>query len=585
MKDFGEFDFLGADAYATGPESADLRAGSRSGGGFHATLSVRSGTEARHTTEPVFSVSAVCGAWKRVLQGTFPPAWVSGEIASITRSANGHLYFDLKDEVSRVRCAMFRFSAAGLNFSPQAGDQVEAYGGPDLYAKTGSLQLKVTRMRKAGLGRLYELFEALKRKLAAEGLFDAVQKRPVPAMPRTVGIVSSLAAAGLRDALKTLARRAPYARIIVYPTSVQGAGAGAEIVAALRAASARREADVLLLVRGGGSFEDLAAFNTEAVARAIRACRIPVISGIGHEVDTTIADLAADLRAATPTAAAECCAPDVLVLIGQVLGFEHRLRQSMHRLLEAKAQQLDLAQIALVSPRKNLRHKKEALFQLITRLRGALEKKLLSEQLLLSQRSLTLQKQGKGRIPEAVLALGRLAASLKAGEVLRLQSEDVGLSRLSARLDRCKPEFSRERARIDQAASRLREGMRNALRGFERNQQSLSVRLAPCSPQARILLERSRLVSDIKLLRMRAGEGLALRRQALEAFEARLLSLDFKAILARGYAMVLADSGRLVGSAGTVKTGETVRIVFSDGTVYARVTEAVRTGEKEQGAS
>lgn len=585
MKDFGEFDFLGADAYAAEPDSAPLRTESGSGGNFRVTLSVRSGAETRRSVEPVFSVSAVCGAWKQVLQGAFPPAWVSGEIASITRSANGHLYFDLKDETSRVRCAMFRFSAAGLSFSPQAGDQVEAYGGPDLYAKTGSLQLKVTRMRKAGLGRLYELFEALKRKLAAEGLFDAMKKRPVPVMPRTVGIVSSLAAAGLRDALKTLARRAPYARIIVYPASVQGAGAQAEIVAALRAASARRETDVLLLVRGGGSFEDLAAFNTEAVARAIRACRIPVISGIGHEVDTTIADLAADLRAATPTAAAECCAPDVAVLAGQVLGFEHRLQQSVRRLLEAKAQRLDLAQIALVSPEKNLRHRREALSQLATRLRGALEKRLLSERLSLSQRSLALQKQSEGRIPDAALALGRLAAFLKAGEAARLQAENVRLSRLSARLERCRPEFPRERTHLDLAASRLREGVRGALRQFERNQHSLSVRLASCSPRARILMERSRAASDFKLLRLRAGEGLALRRQALEALEARLLSLDFKAILARGYAMVLADSGRPVSSAGAVKTGEAVRIVFSDGTVYARVTDAVPASEKERGAS
>ena len=527
MKDMDEFDFFGADAYAGEIEAASLRA--RAGARTSCRIPEPQPRDRRWSPQPVLSVTAACTAWRRALQGAFPAAWVSGEIASITRAASGHLYFDLKDSSSRLRCVMFRSSQGGLGFEPRAGDQVEACGEPDLYARTGSLQLKVTRLRRAGLGRLYELFEALKRRLSAEGLFDAAAKRPLPGVPASVGIVSSLAAAGLRDALKTLARRAPYARIIVYPASVQGEGAASEIISALQRASSRGEVDVLLLVRGGGSFEDLAAFNAEGVARAIRACRIPVISGIGHEVDTTIADLAADLRAATPTAAAERCAPSAAELLARLSGLDRRLSAAMKRLFERQALRLEAVQ---ASPALAARRFKEE----------------------------------QGRIE-------RLRLALAPGGLGRLRLEQGRLERLGARLSRARPGTLRLRSETDGAASRLESGIEGRLHAEERRLQELALRLSPFTPQGRLALERQRLDSMRKAL-LACGEAMtAVRRQAMELLEARLLALDFMKILERGYAMALSESGGVIRSAASLKPGDAMQIVLHDGRVRARVLE------------
>ncbi|MDZ7652069.1 MAG: exodeoxyribonuclease VII large subunit [Burkholderiaceae bacterium] len=259
------------------------------------------------TQRETLTVSALNRAVAGLLARGMPLVNVSGEIGNLARAASGHWYFTLKDDAAQVRCVMFRGRNALLGFVPREGDAVQLRASVGLYEARGEYQLTVESMERAGQGRLFEEFMRLKARLAAEGLFDDERKRPLPALPRAIGIVTSLQAAALRDVVTTLQRRAPYARLIVYPVPVQGEGAGARIAAMLATAGARREVEVLLLVRGGGSIEDLWAFNEEVVARAIRASALPVVVGVGHESDITIADFAADLRAPTPTAARRNC--------------------------------------------------------------------------------------------------------------------------------------------------------------------------------------------------------------------------------------------------------------------------------------
>ena len=273
----------------------------------------------------------------------------------MTRAASGHWYFSLKDASAQVRCVMFRGRNALVDFVPREGDEVEVLASVALYEPRGEFQLTVESLRRFGAGRLWEEFLRLRQRLAAEGLFDAGVKRQLPQVPQRVGVVTSLQAAALRDVLTTLRRRAPYLAIVIYPVPVQGAEAGAQIAAMLATASRRAEVQVLLLVRGGGSIEDLWAFNDERVARAIRASALPVIVGVGHESDFTIADFAADLRAATPTAAAELVAPEQQGLLRE-LGLRLRaLARAGARALGERAQRLDYALRILASPRAPLR--------------------------------------------------------------------------------------------------------------------------------------------------------------------------------------------------------------------------------------
>jgi exodeoxyribonuclease VII large subunit len=299
---------------------------------------------------PALTVSALNRTVAGLLERSFPLVRVQGEIGNLTRAASGHWYFVLKDDIAQVRCVMFRGRNSLLDWAPREGDDVEATAIVSLYEARGEFQLNVEFMRRAGLGRLFEEFLRLKQRLAAEGLFDQPRK-PLPRLPRTVGVVTSLQAAALRDVLSALQRRAPYLNVVVYPVPVQGAGAGTQIAAMLARASGRAEADVLLLVRGGGSIEDLWAFNEEVVARAIRASTLPVIVGVGHESDVTIADFVADVRAPTPTAAAELVAPSIDALGETVSSDLRHLARQLRARLQAVAQRVDYAQRSLAAPR------------------------------------------------------------------------------------------------------------------------------------------------------------------------------------------------------------------------------------------
>jgi len=276
--------------------------------------------------------------------------WVAGEISNFTRAASGHCYFTLKDERSQVRCVLFRMRAQALEFAPSNGMQVEVRAVPTLYEARGEFQLTVEFVRRAGLGVLFERFARLKAKLEQEGLFAPQRKRPLPRFARQIGVVTSPAGAALRDVLTTLKRRMPGIPVVVYPTQVQGEGAAAQIAAALAIAARRNECDVLILCRGGGSIEDLWSFNEEVVARAIAGSPIPIVCGVGHETDFTIADFVADLRAPTPTGAAAAVSPDRAELLAQQHMLRGRLQRSMRRILERRMQGVDLLARRLVHP-------------------------------------------------------------------------------------------------------------------------------------------------------------------------------------------------------------------------------------------
>jgi exodeoxyribonuclease VII large subunit len=291
-----------------------------------------------------------------LLERSIPLVAVTGEIANFTRAASGHLYFSIKDHSAQVRCVMFRGKAAMLDFSPREGDKVQIRALASFYQARGEFQLTVEQLKKAGAGGLYEEFLRLKAKLLNEGLFEAERKRELPAHVRRLGVVTSLQAAALKDVLASLNRRAPHVEVVIYPCLVQGKEAPAEIVAALNKASQRakdqQETEVILLVRGGGAIEDLWAFNDEGVARAIANSWVPVICGVGHETDTTIADYVADLRAATPTAAAELAVEDRDALMADIDYWAQRLQAIAQRRLDMALQSLDSLTARLQSPSK-----------------------------------------------------------------------------------------------------------------------------------------------------------------------------------------------------------------------------------------
>jgi exodeoxyribonuclease VII large subunit len=356
--------------------------------------------------------------------------WVRGELTNLSRAPSGHCYFTLKDDAAQVDCVMFRSRVAALDWEPRNGAQVEARVLVSLYEPRGRFQLTVEAMREAGLGPLYERFARLKKKLGDEGLFDPAAKRPIPRHPRAVGVITSLAAAALRDVLTTIARRNPAIPVIVYPVPVQGDAAAGRIAAMLRRANARAECDVLLLVRGGGSLEDLWSFNEEAVARAIRASSLPVVVGVGHETDFTIADFAADQRAPTPTAAAELVSPSRVQLAALLADGARRLTREMRRRLNYAAQDLDACARRLVHPAQRLRAHREVVAQLCARMGFAFVHRLRGCEAKLAR----LQAGLSGLDPAAVLGRGYSITYNADGTVLRSAQAVQPGERLRTRL-------------------------------------------------------------------------------------------------------------------------------------------------------
>ena len=319
----------------------------------------------------VMSVSELNRNAKELLEQAFPLSWVAGEISNIKCYGSGHWYFSLKDEIAQVRCVMFREKNQYLDWQPRDGMRVEVRALVTLYHARGDFQLNIEAVRHAGLGSLFEAFEQLKARLGKEGLFDSERKKPLPEFPKQIGIITSPAAAALHDVLSTLQRRMPSVPIIVYPTPVQGAGASIKIAGAIQTAASRAECDVLILCRGGGSLEDLWAFNEEVVARAIAACSIPIVSGVGHETDFTIADFVADVRAPTPTGASQFVCPDRAELArrGEILC--GRMHRAMQRRIESRMQHADMLGCRLVHPGKRIEAQLVQLARLGDRLESA----------------------------------------------------------------------------------------------------------------------------------------------------------------------------------------------------------------------
>jgi exodeoxyribonuclease VII large subunit len=322
-------------------------------------------------TRDILTVSELNQAVARLLEDSFDVSWVRGEVSNFTPAASGHWYFTLKDNGASVRAVMFRSRAAAVGFIPKSGDSIELKGRVTLYEARGEYQIQAEQLRRAGLGSLFEAFLALKGKLDQEGLFDPAHKREITEHPRAVGVITSLSAAALRDVLTALARRAPHVPVVIYPAMVQGVGSALQLRQALALANERQEVDTLLLVRGGGSIEDLWSFNDEALARDISASVIPVVCGVGHETDFTIADFVADLRAPTPTAAAELVSIARAELLGRVDRAQALLANAMQRKLDKLSQRVDRVAMGVVSPAQRLSHQAERLSGMVFRLRAA----------------------------------------------------------------------------------------------------------------------------------------------------------------------------------------------------------------------
>jgi exodeoxyribonuclease VII large subunit len=387
----------------------------------------------------VLSVSELNRQVRRTIEEGFPLLWVAGEISNLTRAASGHVYFSIKDEAAQARCVMFRSRAQSIPWKLENGQQVEARVTVSLYETRGEFQLGIETLRRAGLGRLFEAFARLKSRLEGEGAFANERKRLLPRFPRRIGVVSLPQAAALHDVLVALRRRAPHVEAIVYPTLVQGDKAAAEIAEAIALAGRRNECDLLLIVRGGGSIEDLWAFNEEVVARAILASSLPTICGVGHETDTTIADYVADLRAATPTAAAELATQGWYAATRETLALAAALPRAIENRLDMRQQQLDHLSLRLIHPAIRLTQANSRLALLSSRRDASLARMLVRQRERLNRTSTGLRRIS----PRADKYQGRLGLlSQRLGAAIRRQQDqrDSRVDALSAALRHLDPD-------------------------------------------------------------------------------------------------------------------------------------------------
>jgi exodeoxyribonuclease VII large subunit len=392
----------------------------------------------------VISVGELNRAIGGVLQRSFPLAWIRGEISNFTRASSGHWYFSLKDKQAQIRCVMFRGRNQHVDFTPREGEQVEVRALVSLYEPRGELQLSVESVRRAGLGNLYEAFLRLKAKLEADGWFEAARKRSLPQPPRAIGIVTSPQAAALRDVLTTLARRAPHIPVVLYPVPVQGVGAADRIAAMLDTAGRRAEVDVIILCRGGGSIEDLWSFNEEVVALAICRSAIPVVCGVGHETDFTIADFVADVRAPTPTAAAELVSPDRQHKLRELAGMWAALAAAMRRGLERRQQATDWLARRVRSPHMELRARRTQVDTQSRRLHDAMHRCFAGHQHRHSLQAMRL----RALRPDPAQLRSRLAPlewRLRQGMLAQTQQSTGQLQRARAALELLNPQRTLER--------------------------------------------------------------------------------------------------------------------------------------------
>ena len=383
-------------------------------------------------TGEILSPSQLNTLARDLLEGAFPLVWVEGELSGVSRPASGHLYFCLKDARAQVRCAMFRPKSTWLKFAPREGVRVLARGRLTLYEARGDYQLVLDHMEEAGEGALRRAYEELKARLEAEGLFDAARKRPLPAYLRRLAVITSPSGAAVRDVLSVLARRFPLVEVEVLPVLVQGSTAAAQITAMLRKAAASERYDAILLARGGGSLEDLWAFNDEALARAIAAADVPVVSAIGHETDFSLSDFAADLRAPTPSAAAELLVPHADDLSRRLRTLEQRMRSLQRQRLRQAMQRADRAALRLqaLRPRARLELLARRQGDAVRRLRSAMQRRLEQRQ----SRLQGLARSLSAISPLATVARGYSILQHPDGRVVRSVGDVASGDSLDARV-------------------------------------------------------------------------------------------------------------------------------------------------------
>jgi exodeoxyribonuclease VII large subunit len=400
------------------------------------------------TNRDIYSVSRLNREVRVLLERGFASLWLEAEISNLAKPSSGHWYFSLKDAAAQVRCCMFRQRNMMCAFAPRDGQKVLVRVRIGLYEPRGEYQLVVDHMEDSGQGALKRQFEELSAKLAAEGLFAPERKRALPMIPKRIGVITSPTGAAIRDILHVLARRFAAVPVLIYPVAVQGAAAAAEIAAAVRLAGRRADCDVLILARGGGSLEDLWAFNDEALARAIVASPIPIISGIGHEIDFTIADFAADVRAPTPSAAAEIAVPDGAEWLTSLSRLTHRLQRGLLRRVEAQRERLRwlIGRAALVSPSARLSQQTQRLDELEQRMSRALRQILADRRSLLGERRSRLwQLSPAARVRSAAARHDALYARLRAAALARLYLARERLSPLVRTLNAVSPLATLER--------------------------------------------------------------------------------------------------------------------------------------------
>jgi len=481
----------------------------------------------------IWKVSELTARIRDLLEDEFPEIWVEGEVSNLHAAQSGHLYFTLKDAKSQLKCVCFRDQLRGLKFRPEDGLQVTVRGGLSIYDARGEYQLYVSQIEPVGLGALQLAFEQLKKRLEAEGLFDASRKKALPMLPRRIGVVTSPTGAAVRDIVRVLRRRFPNACVQIYPVKVQGEGAAKEIVAGLKYFNVALSVDVLILARGGGSLEDLWSFNEEIVARAIVESLIPIITGVGHETDFTIADFVADLRAPTPSAAAEIVVKTRQELDGRIAELQrrvaHRTRYLMsewrHRVRDLEVHR-GFRQVELI-----LRRRRQEVDEFTSSLADSLQVRLK-----VAHRRLTLSS---ARVASFDLR-GR-------AEAFRLR-----LARRSADL----------RGALERAVARKRRRFAMA-----------EVRVASLDLRARVGRLRRRLERTADDLRARIDRAMTATRRRLEAADVRLRERSPFALLERGYAIAYDANGRVLRSPDQVALGEDIAVRLARGEIGARVTK------------
>lgn len=487
-------------------------------------------TLASRPVKEVYAVSRLVREARGVLEGSFPLIWVEGEISNLAMPASGHIYFTLKDEAAQVRCAMFKMRNRQLRFTPKNGMQVLLRARVTLYEGRGEFQLVAEHMEEAGSGALQRAYEALKHRLGEEGLFDQAHKKALPLVPSCIGIVSSPDGAAVHDILTVLKRRFPAVNIVLYPVAVQGSDSAKQITNAIKLAEQRNECDVLIVSRGGGSLEDLWSFNDEQLARTIFACSLPIISAVGHEVDFTIADFVADVRAATPSAAAELAVPDAAELLIKLRNQSQRLDRVINHRLQAE--------------RHQLRH---------------LQQRLPQPLLILNQH---------------MQSVDRLVQRLHRAWQHILKEKRQGVDYWSVRLTHPKAKIEVQKHRIAQLSSRLQKQLEQTMTSRQYHYSNLCQRFESLSPLRDIKSRQTKLELTCKTLNNAMQKIIEGHQTRLASQMRTLAAVSPLSTLERGYSIsTLSNTNNVITNSRDVECGQQIDVRLQHGVLQCQITE------------